>query len=401
MRARAVPRADVEHCVVTDPAGDGPVRIGVLFSTSGTTAVVERTQRRAVEMAVAEINEAGGILGRPLEAIYADPASDPKRYRALGAEMIEREDIRLFFGCYMSSTRKALLPVLEENSALLFYPTLYEGFEFSSWCYYGGAAPNQNSIGLVSYLMENYGSDFYLVGSNYVFPYESNRVMRDYITQEGGRVLQERYIPLVPDASDVARVLEEIKALRPTTILCTIVGDATAMFYRAYADAGLSPSTMPIGSLTTGEPELGAIGAAAAAGHYTAAPYFETIDSPENARFLAAYRRRFGADAPVSAPTEAAYAQVNILAQAIARAQSERIGDIREALPGCVFNAPQGPVRVEAENNHTWLWPRIGRVGRDGRFEIVYEARAAVRPDPYFIGPSNSEWPHSPALGVV
>lgn len=369
-----------------------PLRIGVLFSTSGVTAVVERTQRAAVEMAVAEINGRGGISGRRIEAVYADPASDPKLYRLHAARMIEEEDIRLFFGCYMSSTRKAILPVIEENPALLFYPTLYEGFEFSSSCYYGGAAPNQNSIGLVRYLMQRFGGDFYLVGSNYVFPYESNRVMRDYILSEGGRVLQERYIPLEPHEADVARVIAEIAAMKPTTIISTVVGDGTAMLYRAYAAAGFSPSHMPIGSLTTGEPEVAAIGARAAAGHFTAAPYFDTVDSPQNRAFLADYRKRFGPDAPVSAPTEAAWFQVHLLAQAIARAGSDRIADIREALPACTVDAPQGPVRIDGENNHTFLWPRIGRVRPDGRFEIVSESRAAVKPDPYFIGPANADW---------
>lgn len=377
----------------------GPIRVGVLFSTSGVTAVVERTQRQAVAMAIDEINAAGGVGGRPIEPLYADPRSEPPRYRRAALEMIEEEGVRLVFGCYMSSTRKAVLPVMEQHQALLFYPTLYEGFEFSPNCYYGGACPNQNSIWLARYLMEHFGKDFYLVGSNYVFPYESNRIMRDFIQSEGGRVHQERYIPLLPSREDVRRVVEDIRRHAPAVVISTVVGDGTAALYRAYRDAGLDPRVMPIGSLTTGEPEVAAIGVEAAAGHFTSAPYFETVDTPENEAFATRYRALHGAGAPISACTEAAYVQVHLLARAIARAGSDQVADVREALPTVAFDAPQGPVRIEAENNHTWLWPRIGRVGADGRFEIVSETTTAVRPDPYFIAPATTDW--TPAAFVA
>ncbi|MCB1486809.1 MAG: transporter substrate-binding domain-containing protein [Bauldia sp.] len=375
------------------------IRIGVLFSTTGTTAVVERTERNAVEMAIAEINASGGAGGRRIIASYDDPASEPRRYRAQALQMMEQEGVRIFFGCYMSSTRKALLPVIEENQALLFYPTLYEGFEFSASCYYGGAAPNQNSIGLAQYLMENFGETFYLVGSNYVFPYESNRIMRDFVVSSGGRVLQERYVPLAATEQDIAKIIEEIGRERPAAILSTIVGDTTTLFYRAYREAGFDSSRMPIGSLTTGEPEVAAMGAEAAAGHITSAPYFDTIDSLENRRFVTNYRERFGADSPISACTEAAYSQVHLFAEAVERAGSVRIDDLRQALPGCSFNAPQGQVTIDADNHHTYLSPRIGRVRADGHFEIVASSRAPVKPDPYLITPLTTDWGSKVAAG--
>ncbi len=368
------------------------IRIGVLFSTTGTTAVVERTQRNAVEMAIDEINARGGAGGRRIVASYDDPASEPRRYRDQARQMMESEGVRIFFGCYMSSTRKALLPVIEENQALLFYPTLYEGFEFSASCYYGGAAPNQNSIGLAQYLMENFGETFYLVGSNYVFPYESNRIMRDFIVSSGGRVLQERYVPLAASEQDIARIIEEIRREPPAAILSTIVGNTTTWFYRAFRDAGFDSRKMPIGSLTTGEPEVAAMGADAAVGHITSAPYFDTIDSLENRRFVTSYRQRFGADSPISACTEAAYFQVYLFAEAVERAGSARIDDLRQALPGCSFAAPQGQVSIDADNHHTYLSPRIGRVRADGHFEIVASSRAPVKPDPYLITPMTTDW---------
>lgn len=375
------------------------IRVGVLFSTTGTTAVVERTQRNAVEMAIDEINVRGGVGGRRIVAVYDDPGSEPRRYREKALRMMEAEGVRIFFGCYMSSSRKALLPVIEENQGLLFYPTLYEGFEFSASCYYGGAAPNQNSIGLARHLMENYGETFYLVGSNYVFPYESNRIIRDFVVSSGGRVLQERYVPLFASDKDISRIIDEIRKVPPDAIISTIVGDTTAVFYQAFRDAGFDPARMPIGSLTTGEPEVAAMGAAAAAGHITSAPYFDTIDSLENRRFVASYRKRFGAASPISACTEAAYFQVFLFAEAVERAGSTRIDDLRRALPGCSFAAPQGQVTIDADNHHTFLSPRIGQVRADGHFDIVSSSRSPVKPDPYLITPLTTDWGSKVAAG--
>ena len=367
-----------------------PIRVGVLFSQSGVTAVVEQTQRNAVTMAIDEVNAAGGIDGRPIVAEYADPRSDPKKYREAAQAMVDA-GIRILFGCYMSSTRKAVLPVVEQAGALLFYPTLYEGFEFSPNCFYGGASPNQNSIWLARYLMQTYGPDFYLIGSNYVFPYESNRIMRDFIETEGGRVHQERYVPLAPSDDDLARAIDEIARQPRVTVLSTVVGDGTARLYRAYREAGLDPDVTPIGSLTTGEPEVALMGGALAEGHYTAAPYFETVKTEANRAFLRRYRGRFGAHAPVSACTEAAYVQVHMMAIA-ARNASDNVDDLRTALGVTEFDAPQGRVRIDGDNHHTWLWPRIARADASGTFRIVSESRTALKPDPYLITPPSADW---------
>lgn len=369
-----------------------PIRVGVLFSETGVTALVERTQRRAVELALEELNTSGGVLGRPLQAVIYDPASDPRRYRQLAEDLLETDGIEVIFGCYMSSTRKAVLPVVERRGGLLFYPTLYEGFEFSPNCIYSGAAPNQNSVSLARFLMQHYGRRFYLVGSNYVFPYESNRIIRDYISSHGGKVVEERYIPLNASDEDIGQIIADVGKCSPSVIISTVVGDGTTLLYRAYRKAGFDPDKMPIGSLTTCEPEVAQIGSEAAEGHYTSAPYFQSIRSTENARFVDAYQRRFGPDQPISSCTEAAYFQVHLFARAAERAGSTAIDKIKQALPGCEFPAPQGPVRVDQENNHTYLWPRIGRVGSDGRFTIEEESSVPVKPDPYMITPEDENW---------
>ena len=369
-----------------------PLKVGGLFSRTGVTAVVERTQLNAVHLAVDEINAAGGVLGRPVEIVEYDVESSPKVAEARARDLLETDGVRLIFGCYMSSTRKAALPVVEKYRGLLFYPTLYEGFEFSANCIYSGAAPNQNIVPLARYLMREYGNEFYLVGSNYIYPYETNRVMRDFITAFGGKVHEERYIPLRPSEEELRTVVTDIARFPGSTIISTIVGDGTTGFYRECRRAGFDPATMPIGSLTTGEAEVAAMGAEAAEGHITSAPYFQTLDTVENARFREAYQALHGAAAPISACTEAAYMQVHLFARAAEQAGSTEPGPIKHALPACPFRAPQGMVRVDAENNHTYLWPRIGRVDSSGRFAILEDSAAAVRPDPYLINPAEEDW---------
>jgi branched-chain amino acid transport system substrate-binding protein len=370
---------------------DEPLRVGVLFSEQGLTAVIERTQRAAILMAIDEVNARGGVLGRPLEAAPRDPRCDPRRFRAEALRLLE-SGIETIFGCYMSSTRRAVLPVVEQRQGLLFYPTLYEGFEFSESCVYSGAAPNQNSIGLADYLMKHHGDRFYFVGSNYVFPYESNRIMRDYLISRGATVVEERYIPMTFDQAAVDRVVEDIRKHAPVTVFSTTVGAATVAFYRAYAAAGFDRARMPIGSLTTGEPELAAMGAEAAEGHVTSAPYFSVIDSAQNRRFVNAFRLRHGPEAPISAGAEAAYNQVHLFAEAAARAGAADRLSVLKALPEISFDAPQGPVRVDARTHHTWLWPRVARVAAGGAFEIVEAASAPVRPDPYLVDLEPRAW---------
>jgi len=369
-----------------------PIKIGVLFSETGVTAVVERTQRNAVLLAVEEINSAGGIHGRPLEIVTYDPGSNPKQFQAYAKKLLSDDGVRTIFGCYMSSTRKAVLPVVEQYQGLLFYPTLYEGFEFSPNCIYSGAAPNQNIVGLGRYLMEKYGDRFYLVGSNYVYPYETNRIMRDYIVAHRGQVFEERYIPLKPSDDEVRAVIDDIRKYGDATIISTVVGDGTAKFYQEYRRAGFDPNRMPIGSLTTGEPEIAAMGKEAAEGHVTSAPYFQSVSTVENERFVEAYSGRFGSDAPVSACSEAAYLQIHLFARAVERCGSSMPEEVKGSLPGCEYAAPQGQVRIDGENNHTYLWPRIGQVDCHGNFEIKEESLVPVKPDPYLIMPEDESW---------
>jgi branched-chain amino acid transport system substrate-binding protein len=370
----------------------GSWRVGVLFSQSGVTSTIERTQLNATLLAIEEINASGGVLGRPIEPVMYDPASDPKKFRAFAERLFQVDRIRLLFGCYMSSTRKAVLPVVEAHRGLLFYPTLYEGFEYSRHCIYTGAAPNQNSLQLAKFLLSAFGNRFLFVGSNYVYPYESNRVMGDFVAQGKGKVLDEIYVPLYPGPKDFDKVIARIKKTSPDVIFSTVVGTGTSTLYRAYRAAGFDPARMPIASLTTNEAEVAEMGAEAAEGHITAAPFFETLSSSAARRFVTSFKEKYGPDAPVTAGAEASYFQLHLAMRAVAKCGSDDPEQVLVNLRDAEFDAPQGRVRIDPENNHTYLWPRIARLDRNGRFQTVWNPGVRVKPDPYCVVQSLDDW---------
>ncbi len=377
-----------------------PVRVGILYSATGTTSTIGQSQLQGAQLAIDEINESGGLLGRELVAVRYDPASTPARYAALAEQLIVRDGINVIFGCYMSSSRKAVIPIVEKWNKLLFYPTLYEGFEFSGNVIYTGAAPNQNSVQLADYMTSSFGARVYLIGSDYIYPYESNRIMGELVMQHpGSDKLGEHYLPLDATERDYAAIMQDIRARQPDFIFSTVVGDSTASLYRAYADAGFNPQTMPIASLTTSEAEIAQMGADVAAGHFTAAPYFQSIDSPANARCLARLRQRLGDDCRPNLCWEAAYFQMHLFANAFRQAGSDRIGELLPHLLGSEFDAPQGRIRLDPDNHHTWLHPRVGRANAQGGFTIVRQATRAVSPDPYLVTHSLGDWTAS--LGAL
>ena len=377
-----------------------PVRVGILYSATGTTSTIGQSQLQGAQLAIDEINEAGGLLGRELVAVRYDPASTPARYAALAEQLIVRDGINVIFGCYMSSSRKAVIPIVEKWNKLLFYPTLYEGFEFSGNVIYTGAAPNQNSVQLADYMTSSFGARVYLIGSDYIYPYESNRIMGELVMQHpDSDKLGEHYLPLDATERDYAAIMQDIRARQPDFIFSTVVGDSTASLYRAYADAGFNPQTMPIASLTTSEAEIAQMGADVASGHFTAAPYFQSIDSTANARCLARLRQRLGDDCRPNLCWEAAYFQMHLFANAFRQAGSDRIGELLPHLLGSEFDAPQGRIRLDPDNHHTWLHPRVGRANAQGGFTIVRQATRAVSPDPYLVTHSLGDWTAS--LGAL
>ena len=367
-------------------AHNDPIKVGMLYSETGVTSSIEASQRFGTLFAIEQVNEAGGVDGREIVPVSYDSRSEPALYATLAERLITADNVKVIFGCYMSSTRKAVIPVVERWNRLLFYATLYEGFECSDHVIYTGAAPNQNSVQLAEYMTSTFGPRVYLVGSDYIYPYESNRIMADLVGQcPGGTKVGERYVPLNAAERDFDEILADIRNAQPDFIFSTVVGNSTQCFYRAYADAGFDPAKMPIGSLTTSEVEVGQMGAAAAEGHYTAAPYFQTIQSAANVSCLAKFRARFGDSAAPNSCWEAAYFQFHLFAAAMRASGSDDIDALMPHLLGSSFDAPQGIVRIEASNHHASLYPRIGRANSEGQFTIMRETRESVYPDPYLV----------------
>ena len=374
-------------------ANKDPIRVGVLFSETGVISTIGRSQLQGTLLAIDEVNEAGGAGGREIVPVRYDPQSSPALYATLAERLIVQDKVNVIFGCEMSSSRKAALPIVEKWNKILFYPTLYEGFEFSNNIIYTGAAPNQNSVQLAEFMTANFGARVYLIGSDYIFPYESNRIMGELVLQRpNSEKVAERYVALDATEKDFRPIIDDIRSKQPDFIFSTVVGDSTASLYRAYAEAGFNPKTMPIASLTTSEAEISQMGADVALGHFTAAPYFQAINSETNLRCLERLRRRFGEDCVPNQYWEAAYFQTRIFANAFSETGDDDIQRLMPHILGSEFQAPQGRVRIDPTNHHTCLYPRIGVVNSKGQFTIVREATRPVHPDPYMVTHSLGDW---------
>jgi branched-chain amino acid transport system substrate-binding protein len=362
------------------------IRIGVLFSQRGVLAITERSMLEGVMLAVAEINQGGGVDGRSLSPVVVDPPPEPRAFRELADRLLVDEKVGVIFGCCSSASRKAVLPVVERHGGLLWYPSTYEGFEYSPNILYGGAVPNQIVVPLAAYLFRHYGRRFLLVGSNYIFPREINRLLKEILAESGGSVVAEHYLPLGAESGAFRRVLADASDPAPEVVFSTVVGGDAAKLFEAHRAAGLDPAAVPIASLTVSEGELAGIAAPARAGHLTAAAYFEPVATAANAAFRARFRARFGPRRRPGMYNEATYAQVHMFARAVrlAGAGSEPEA-IRDVVLEASFEAPQGRVRIDPDNNHADLWPRIGRTRADGGFDLVWEAAGPVRPDPYLV----------------
>ena len=360
-------------------------KVGLLFSRASLTAASETAQANATHLAIAEVNDSGGINGRRVTAIDGDPGADPNDYRDSALHLCDHHQVQVLFGTHMSSTRKVVLPVVESRRRLLFYPTLYEGFEYSPYCFYTGSAPNQNSLQLARYVLQTYGGRVLFVGGSYVYPYESNRIMRELFEQAGGEIVDEIYLPFHATAEDFERVMQRVRETAPDAIYSTIVGSDIPSLHRAYRQAGFDPARLPIVSLATNEVDVQAMTDEEAEGHISAAPWFSTLQTPASQAFVSRYRARFGEGAAITAGAEAAYFQVHLFAQAARRAADDSVQALRETLAGARFDAPQGTVQIDPQTQHTWLWPRIARLDDRRQFQLVLESVEAVPPSPYMV----------------
>jgi len=293
-------------------------------------------------------------------------------------------------GCWTSASRKTVRPVMEKYDHLLIYPMAYEGLEISPNIIYTGAAPNQQITPAVKWSIDNLGRKFFLVGSDYVWPHSVNAIVSDQLKAMGAEKVGEEYIFF--GSSDVQAVVDKIKAAKPDVIFSAVVGDSNIAFYKALKAAGISAQKTPVLSVSIAEDELRVLPIEDMAGHYTAWSYFQSVDRKENREFVARFKAKYGADRVTSDVIEAAYFSVLLWEQAARESGKVGVADIRKAILGQTFNAPEGVVSVDPETHHTWRSFYLGRIRRDRQVEVVWTSQKAIRPVPYPLSRSHTEW---------
>jgi two-component system NtrC family sensor kinase len=355
------------------------VTVGILHSLTGTMAIGEPSLKNAALMAIAEINQAGGVLGKIIEPIIADGASNPAIFAREAQTSIQDYGAVALFGCWTSATRKAVIPVLEKYNILLWYPVQYEGLEESACVFYTGSCPNQQIMPAVRWFLAQNRKRFYLIGSDYVFPRTINKIVRAQLEREGGSCLGEQYLPL--GATHFESIAAFIDQVKPDVVLNALNGDSNIAFYQQFQAAGIDPQEVPILAVSVAEEELRRIGEAAV-GHYASWSYFQSLPTPENQTFVQNFRVRYGSEQVTSDPIEAAYTQVYLWKQAVEAAQSFESDRVRRAACGLTFRAPGGSVRLDG-NHHLWKPCRLGQVLPSGQFQVVWDSGAFIQPQPW------------------
>lgn len=365
--------------------GNETVKLGVLFSQTGPMAVTESAHLQGVLIACDEINARGGIDGRLLEPVIADPAGKDRRYEELATDLLLRQRVSAIVGCCLSTSRKMVVPVVERYNGVLLYPSVYEGFEYSPNVIYGGAVPNQVIVPLLEYLFAQYGRKIGLIGSDTLYAREINRIVREFLTESGGKIIDEVYFPFATSNSRFEPTLKRFVAEDADAIISTVVGEDSVALYEAFGTVERGGRAIPIGSLTTTESELGRMSPFARVGHLSALPYFGSLDSPLNRSFVAAFQSRYGRDKIPGVYTEVCYVLVHMFADAVRQAGDADGDSILPILSGAVFKGPAGDKAIDLDNHHFVLRPMIGRASESGGFDIVWKSSGAVRPDPYLV----------------
>jgi urea transport system substrate-binding protein len=364
----------------------GSIRIGILHSLSGTMTASERPLQELLVMLIEQQNARGGLLGRPLEPVIVNPHSDPKAYPELTRKLIHDDKVAAIFGCWSSASRKEVLPIVERDNALLFYPSQYEGEESSRNIFYTGATPPQQAIPAVNFLRDQGIRRFFLVGTDYIYPRTTNAVLKGYLASQGITEVAERYTAL--GQSDWLAVVEEIRRFArggSTAIVATVSGDANVHFFRELANQEIVAAEIPVMSLSINEAELPALRHSKIAGHFVAWNYLHAFDTPENRAFIEEWRRFKGnADAMTNDPMEATWIGFNLWAASVEAAGSTDVDKVRNALGGRRITAPCGfSVLMDGKTHHLFKPVMIGRITDDGRILPVSVTEGLVPPDPW------------------
>jgi urea transport system substrate-binding protein len=362
-------------------AQEETIKVGILHSLSGTMSISEVTVKDSTLMAIEEINAAGGVLGKKLEPVIEDGASDWPTFNEKARKLLQENQVAVVFGCWTSASRKAVKPVFEELNGLLFYPVQYEGLEQSPNIFYTGATTNQQIVPAVEYLLQEGHKKFFLLGSDYVFPRTANTIIKEQLKAAGGETVGEEYVVL--GGTEFSTIIEKIKAADPDVIFNTLNGDSNVAFFKQYNDAGFTAEKLPTMSVSIAEEEVGGIGVENIVGHLVSWNYYQTTDTPENVKFVEAFKAKYGETRVTSDPMEAGYFGVYLWAAAVEKAGSVEVDAVREAAKGVSFNAPEGLVTIDGDNQHVYKTVRIGKIREDGLIEEVWATAEPVKPDPY------------------
>lgn len=367
-----------------EAAGGDTIKVGILHSLSGTMAISEVTVRDAELLAIQEINDTGGVLGKKIEPIVEDGASDWPTFARKAEKLIQEDNVATVFGGWTSASRKAMLPVFEKYKALLWYPVQYEGLEQSPYIFYTGATTNQQILPGLEYLNAQGKKKLFLVGSDYVFPRTANKEIKAYAAAHGMEIVGEEYIPLGDQG--VSTLVNKVVSAKPDAVFNTLNGDTNTAFFKEWKTKGITPEAMPIISVSVAEEEVRAIGPDFLAGHLVAWNYYQTTDNPENTKFVAAFKGKYGDDKVTSDPMEAGYVAVYLWKAAVEKAGTTEVEAVKAASDGIEFAAPEGKVTIDGPTQHIFKTARIGLIGADGLITQVSGSDAPIKPDPYLKG---------------
>jgi urea transport system substrate-binding protein len=370
-------------------AADDTIKVGVLHSLSGTMAISETTLKDTVLMMVDDINKKGGLLGKKVEAVVVDPASNWPLFAEKARELLEKEKVAVVFGCWTSVSRKSVLPVFEQDNGLLFYPVQYEGEESSNNVFYTGAAPNQQAIPAVEYLMGKDGGEakrWVLEGTDYVYPRTTNKILRAFLLSKGVAEadILENYTPFgFSDwQTEVAKIKQFASAGKKTAVVSTINGDANVPFYKELANQGIKASDIPVVAFSVGEEELAGIDTKNLVGHLAAWNYFESVKTPENAAFIKQWHAFVKNEKrTTNDPMEATYIGFKMWTQAVLQAGTTEVNAVRQAMYGQKVKNLTGGEAVMNTNHHLSKPVMIGEIKPDGQFNVVWKTKGVIKAD--------------------
>ena len=375
----------------------GTIKVGILHSLSGTMAISETVLKDVALMAIEEINAAGGVMGQKIEPVVVDPASNWPLFAEKARQLITQDKVAVVFGCWTSVSRKSVLPVFEELNGLLFYPVQYEGEELSKNVFYTGAAPNQQAIPAVEYLMSKDGGSakrFFLLGTDYVYPRTTNKILRAFLKSKGvaDKDIEEVYTPFGhTDYQTIVANVKRFAAGGKTAVISTINGDSNVPFYKELGNQGLKATDVPVIAFSVGEEELRGVDTKPLVGHLAAWNYFMSVKSEANEAFKkkwAAYakaKKLPGADKPLTNdPMEATYIGIYMWKQAVEKAKTTNVDKVIAATNGQTFQAPNGfMVKMDDKNHHLHKPVFIGEVKADGQFNIVWKTKGPIKAQPW------------------